>query len=96
MQRRALLDASQRASMSPQVARRDLGGIGQEETMQPWQAPEFTEIDMNAEIGAYQRDPAQAPIPTRLPLPGQATAAAEGAPPTAAPDRPDAKPLQRG
>lgn len=23
----------------------------------PWQAPQFTEIDMNAEIGAYQRDP---------------------------------------
>jgi hypothetical protein len=23
----------------------------------PWQAPQYTEIDMNAEIGAYQRDP---------------------------------------
>lgn len=44
--------------------------------MQPWQAPEFTEIEMNAEIGAYQRDPLQEPLPEPRPLPRQAPAAA--------------------
>jgi hypothetical protein len=29
-----------------------------------WQAPEFTEIEMNAEIGAYTREPEPASEPT--------------------------------
>jgi hypothetical protein len=41
----------------------------------PWQSPQFTEIDMNAEIGAYQRDPGGAdhdPAHGPVPLPAEA------------------------
>ena len=33
-----------------------------------WQAPEFTEIEMNAEIGAYTRDPEPANDPVAAAL----------------------------
>lgn len=36
----------------------------------PWQAPHFTDIDMNAEIGAYQRDPFDDADRRRPPHPG--------------------------
>jgi hypothetical protein len=60
-----------------------------EEDSVPWQAPQFTEIDMNAEIGAYQRDPLETehgPVPPYRPARRSDETRSSGGPPKAEQD----------